>query len=118
MSTILRKRRTSRMSIGPYRRHELLTGEVKIVVQGYSGYGNGIGTVLTAFISDEMRQDWANHRDALIAFWKSGKSSSIFPDNLPWLFIAHGSPNKLTWAEKFLDGKKERPHSGGEAVRP
>src|SRR4029077_11898907 len=91
MSTIIRRRRSSKLELGPYRRHELLTGEVKIVVQGYSGYGNGIGTVLTAFISDEMRNDWANHRDELIAFWRSGQSSIIFPDNLPWLWIAHGS---------------------------
>ncbi len=47
------------MLIGPYRRHQMLTGRIVYPVQGYSGYGDGIGTDLTAFISDEMRHDWA-----------------------------------------------------------
>src|SRR5258707_11226925 len=103
MTTIVRRKRTSRMSIGPYRRHELLTGEVKIVVQGYSGYSDQLRTNLTLFIGPEMRADWAANREELIAFWRSGKSSSVFPDNLPWLWIAHGSANTPCWAEQHLD---------------
>ena len=52
MSTIIRRKRTSRLSIGPYKRHELLTGWISYPVQGYSGYGDGVGTDVTAFISD------------------------------------------------------------------
>jgi hypothetical protein len=103
MSTIVRRKRTSRLEIGPYKRHELLTGEIKIVVQGYSGYSDQIATDLTLFIGPEMLADWANHRDALVSFWRSGKSSIIFPDNLPWLFIAHGSAVTPCWAERHVD---------------
>jgi hypothetical protein len=103
MSTVIRRRRSSRLQLGPYKRHELLTGEVKIVVQGYSGYANGRDTDLSKFISDEMRRDWANNRDELLAFWRSGNSSVVFPDNLPWVFIAHGSAEKLPWAAVHLD---------------
>jgi hypothetical protein len=102
VSTIVRQRRRSKLQLGPYRRHELLTGEVKIVVQGYSGYSDQIHTDLTLFINLEMRQDWINHRDELVAFWRSGKSSIIFPDNLPWLWIAHGSVDTPCWAERHL----------------
>ena len=72
MNTIIRRKRTSRLSISPYRRHELLTGHIVYPVRGYSGYGDGVGTDLTKFISDEMRNDWRNNRDELMAFWKSG----------------------------------------------
>jgi hypothetical protein len=46
------------LNIGPYRRHELLTGRIQYPVLGYTGYGDGIGTDLTAFITDQMRADW------------------------------------------------------------
>ncbi len=103
MSTVVRQRRSSKLQLGPYRRHELLTGEVKIVVQGYSGYSDQIHTDLTRFIGPEMRNDWANHRTELVAFWRSGQSSIIFPDNLPWLWIASGSAHGPCWAERYLD---------------
>jgi hypothetical protein len=44
MSTVIRRRRTSRLEIGPYKRHELLTGEVRYPALDYSGYGNGVDT--------------------------------------------------------------------------
>jgi len=103
VSTIIRRRRSSKLQLGPYRRHELLTGEVKIVVQGYSGYSDQVRTDLTLFIGPEMRADWQNHRAELIAFWRSGKSSVIFPDCLPWLWIPHGSADEPCWAERHLD---------------
>ena len=102
MSTIIRRKRTSRLSIGPYRRHELLTGCIQYPVQGYTGYGDGIGTDLTTFISDEMRADWAANRDELLAFWKSDQSTVVFPDCLPWLFV-RGSADMLPWAARHLD---------------
>ena len=68
--------------LGPYRRHELLTGEICYPMQGYTGYGDGVGTDLTAFISDEMRVDWQAHRDALLAFWRSDNADR--PHRLPW----------------------------------
>ena len=90
------------MEIGPYKRYELLTGEIRYPAQNYSGYGDGRGTDLTAFISDEMRNDWANNRAELIAFWKSGQSPVIFPDCLPWLYGC-GSAGTLPWAAGHLD---------------
>ena len=66
MSTVTRRKRISRFEIGAYRRHELLTGEIKYPVQGYTGYGDGVATELTKFISDEMRNDWERNREALM----------------------------------------------------
>lgn len=104
MTTVIRRKRASRLSIGPYRRHELLTGKIRYPVQGYTGYGDGVGTDLTAFITDEMRADWAANREELIAFWQSGSytTSDAFPDALPWLFV-RGSANTLPWAARHLD---------------
>ena len=104
MTTVIRRRRASRLSIGPYRRHELLAGRIVYPVQGYTGYGYGVGTDLAAFISDEMRADWVANRTALLEFWRSGRSEAdAFPnDTLPWLctYIAAGS---LPWACRHLD---------------
>src|SRR5258705_154804 len=41
LDPITRRKRTSRLSIGPYRRHELLTGWIVYPVEGYTGYGDG-----------------------------------------------------------------------------
>jgi hypothetical protein len=101
MTTITRRKRSSRLNIGPYRRHELLTGRIVYPVQGYTGYGDGIGTDLTAFIRDQMRADWAANREELIAFWESGQSPTIFPDCLPWLYT-HTIAGTLPWAVKHL----------------
>jgi hypothetical protein len=104
MSTIIRRRRASRMSLGPYRRHELLGGVATYPVQGYDGYGDGRDTDMRKFITDEMRRDWQTHREALLGFWRSGMSDAeAFPDDtLPWLctYIADGS---LPWACRHLD---------------
>ena len=35
---------------------------------GDGGYGDAVGTDLTAFISDEMRSDWKVNREELISF--------------------------------------------------
>jgi hypothetical protein len=103
VATITRRKRTSRLSIGPYKRHELLTGEVKLA-PSYAGYGDGVGTDLTTFINDEMRNDWKIHREELMAFWKSGKytTADVFRDSLPWLFV-RGSADTLPWAARHLD---------------
>ena len=101
MSTVIRRKRASRLSIGPYRRHELLTGRIQYPVQGYTGYGDGVGTDLTAFISDRMRADWEANRAELMAFWRSGKAD-VFPDALPWLY-GGGSADALPWAARHLD---------------
>ena len=102
MTTIIRRKRASRLSIGPYRRHELLTGHIQYPVQGYTGYGDGVGTDLTKFISAEMREDWANNREQLLAFWQSGATSVVFGDCWPWLYV-HGSADMLPWAARHLD---------------
>jgi len=73
-------------------------------VLGYTGYGDGVGTELTAFINDEMRADWAANRVELEAFWKSGAytTADVFPDSVPWLFVC-GSFDTLRWAARHLD---------------
>ena len=103
MTTVIRRKRASRNSIGPYRRHELLTGCIQYPVQGYMGYGDGVGTDLKAFIGPEMRADWAANREELLSFWQSGKTEAdVFPDTLPWLYFG-GSAGTLPWAARHLD---------------
>ena len=65
---------------------ELLTGEISYPVRGYTGYGDGTGEDLRAFIDDVMRADWAVHRDAL----------------KPWLFY-RGAPGTRPWAWWWLE---------------
>jgi hypothetical protein len=92
------------LQLGPYRRHELLGGRIDYPVSGYTGYGDGSSTKVADFIGPEMRADWAANREALLAFWRSGKSDAeAFPDNtLPWLCLG-GSADALPWAAKHLD---------------
>jgi hypothetical protein len=72
-------------------------------VQGYTGYGDGVGTDLTAFIRDGIRTDWEANRDELMEFWKSGAPThEVFADSLPWLFMC-GSADTLPWAARHLD---------------
>src|SRR5262245_59488679 len=101
MATVTRRKHQSRTVLGPYRRHELLTGEILYPMRGYTGYGDGVGTDLTAFISDEMRADWQMHRAELLKFWRSGKLTAppTFSDCKPWLLI-RGDPHTLPWAEE------------------
>jgi hypothetical protein len=91
-------------TLGPYKRHELLTGRIKYPVQGYSGYGDGASTEVADFISDEMRRDWAEHREALMTFWRSGgyTTPDAFEDSLPWLFVC-GRLDTIPWAAAHLD---------------
>ena len=103
MSTVIRRKRVSHRELGPYRRHELLTGEIVYPAFGYSGYGDGKSKNLSDFIDDQMKADWDANRSELLWFWASGKSTvtSVFPDSKPYL-IARGSPDTLPWAERFL----------------
>jgi hypothetical protein len=103
MATIKRRKRVSYRDLGPYKRHELLTGRISYGAVGYNGYGDGKNTSPADFISDEMRDDWADNRDELLKFWASGEytTAEIFPDSKPWLFIC-GSPDTLPWAERML----------------
>lgn len=105
MPTIVRRKRTSRSELGPYRRHELLFGKIMYPVQGYTGYGDGVGKDLSAFINDDMRADWESNRDELLAFWSSGKYTTVFDDALPWLFY-RDLPDTLPWAAKVFDHKR------------
>jgi hypothetical protein len=108
MTTVIRRKRASRSSIGAYRRHELLTGRIVYPVQGYTGYGDGIVTHLTAFISDEMRADWEANRAELMAFWRLDKTEAdVFPDALPWLFV-RGSAEALPWAARHLERPRQQ----------
>ena len=60
-----------RPNLSPYQTYELLTGDIVYPMKWYTGYGDGHGKDLTAFISDVMRHDWQVHRDWLLAFWIS-----------------------------------------------
>jgi hypothetical protein len=102
MATIVRQKRRPRQ-LGPYRRHELLCGEIVYPEYGYTGYGDGRNTNLADFISDEMKTDWAENREALIAFWKNGEYAApdIFPDSKPWLFVC--GEQTLPWAAQQFD---------------
>ena len=64
MSTIVRRRRGSRMSLGPYKRHELLGGRIDYPVQGYDGYGDGRSINVADFISAEMSRLASQSRGA------------------------------------------------------
>jgi hypothetical protein len=102
MTNVVRHRRQPR-ELGPYRRHELLTGEIVRVEYGYTGYASdGKSDNAADYISDEMKADWAEHREALLKFWRSGQYTApdVFPDSKPWLFVA-GSPDSLPWAAEF-----------------
>jgi hypothetical protein len=101
------RKRQSQRELTAYKRHELLTGEITYPVPGYyTGYADGRGTDLTAFISDEMRADWEANRDELLKFWASGEytTGTIFADSKPWLFVC-GSDDTLPWAATQFDEK-------------
>ncbi|MET4478831.1 hypothetical protein [Bradyrhizobium sp. F1.13.3] len=102
MSTIMRRRREIR-TLNPWRRHELLIGEVRLS-SSYEGYTDGHNTRLLDFIGPEMRRDWADNRADLLEFWRSGRYTTpdIFPNSLPWLF-ARARPGRLLWAYEHLD---------------
>jgi len=76
-------RRTStlrRRGLTAYKMHELLMGRIKYPLRGYDGYGDmlldqGRDSFTENYITDAMRQDWEANRDALMAFWRSGKSA-------------------------------------------
>jgi hypothetical protein len=107
MSTIFRRKRASRLNLDPYRRSELLYGEIRYPLPShYTGYGDMHGLDLRAFITPEMKADWAANRDGLIAFWKSGRTIiEAFPEDcLPWLPYAAGRPGTVPWACVHLDG--------------
>jgi len=102
MGTIRRRIRASYRELSDYKRHELLTGVIRYAAVGYDGYGDGSGTDLRDFISDEMRDDWNANRGALLQHWASGKPAA----RKPWLFVC-GSADRSPWAEQQF-GKKER----------
>ncbi len=106
MSTIIRRRRTSRLEIGPYKRHELLVGQI-LYAPAYSGYGDGTGLDLAKFISFDMRNDWTKTREELLELWYTGKYTvpDVFPDSLPWLFV-RGSAASSPWAAVHLAGAR------------
>jgi len=114
-----------RRGLTAYKVHELLTGEIKYPVMGYDGYGDmladqGRDGLAENWISDEMRQDWEQNREALLAFWRSGKYTMTddlaeFGLNvrcLPWLWVC-GSRNTLPWAAKAFDGDRRLAGSTG-----
>ena len=55
MTTVIRRRRASRMQIGPYRRHELLTGRIVYPVQGRKQQ------VVSTYVKMDQMRTGANH---------------------------------------------------------
>ncbi len=107
MSTITRRKRTSQRELSPYKRHELLVGRIIYpLMPFYTGYGDGRSTDVADYISDEMRADWAEHRDELIEFWQSDLSDAeFFPPGTtkPWIFDVGRGPGALPWAAEQFD---------------
>ena len=84
MSTITRRKRTSRIDLGPYKRFELLTGRIFYPLPNfYTGYGDGSGRDVAAFVSDEMQADWEANREELMEYW-TGKRPTA-GKFLPWV---------------------------------
>lgn len=102
-----------RPDLSPYQICELLTGEICYPVRNYSGYGAGEGKAgletrdIAEFITDEMRADWAHHRDELLAFWISGATSAQLSNYKPWLFFCTGGPGTRPWAWWALEDHPE-----------
>ncbi len=88
--------------IGPYKRHELLTGEIFYPTAGYTGYGDGQSSDIEDFISAKIRRDWEVNRAELLDFWESGRWTTDFLDSLPWLFV-RGTPGTLPWVAGRFD---------------
>jgi hypothetical protein len=125
-------RRTStlrRRGLTAYKVQELLMGRIKYPLRGYDGYGDmlldqGRDSFTENYITDAMRQDWEANRDALMAFWRSGKSAHAddlaeFGLNirmLPWLLLC-GSRNTLPWAAKQFDTDDGLARPTGAEVR-
>ena len=104
-----------RHGLTAYKLTELLMGRIKYPLRGYDGYGDplrdqGRDSFTENYISEAMRQDWEANREALLAFWRSGKTAMTdtlaeFGINVsmkPWLF-ARGSRRTLPWAAKQFD---------------
>ena len=53
-------------------------------------------------VADLMRSDWMTHREAMLAFWISGRWSSELPNTKPWLFYC-GAPGTRPWAWWMLE---------------
>jgi hypothetical protein len=116
-----------RRGLTGYKVVELLTGEIRYPLLGYTGYGDqaadqGQDSLTENYISDAMAEDWEANREQLLAFWRSGKYTMT--DELaefgfdvamkPWLFVC-GSRDSLPWAalefdrEDRLAGRVKRP---------
>jgi hypothetical protein len=101
-TNIRRRRRDARRRLTSYRAHELLNGRCEYPVMSYySGYGDGVGTNVADFISEEMKLDWLANRQTLIEVWQSGE---LFPyDVFAWelfLYVEHDGINELPWCER------------------
>jgi hypothetical protein len=104
MSTIVRRKHGARRQLTVYQRHELVSGRIFYPQNGYTGYGDGVGRDLTAFISENMKLDYWANRTMLLEWWASGESEGHFPPPVtpPWL-NAHGDPSRLPWGAEHLD---------------
>jgi hypothetical protein len=103
-----------RRGLTAYKVHELLMGVIKYPLKPYyTGYGDwdadqGRDSLTENYITDAMREDWEEHREPLMAFWRSGKLANDLAEfgiNVrmkPWLRV-YGSPRTLPWAAKQFD---------------
>src|SRR5262245_54791175 len=99
-----------RRGLTAYRMAELLNGVIRYPLRYYDGYGDmladqGHDSLTANYISDAMREDWEENRDALMAFWRSGgRASEDFglPAMPLWLRVG-GSRGTLPWAAREFD---------------
>jgi hypothetical protein len=101
-------------SLSAYQASELLTGRIDYPCLRYDGYGDGHGKDLHAFIGPVMRDDWAAHREELLAFWISGENSYELPNRKPWLLYC-GAPGTRPWAWWALEDHPPRAEGETEA---
>jgi hypothetical protein len=98
-----RPRLTSRSTLTPDQKYELLTGRACYSLPAYyTGFGDARGddTDMRNFVTDEMERCWEAHRDDLINFWKSGKCTT----ERPWLFCLC-TADSWPWGARMFDNK-------------
>jgi hypothetical protein len=110
---VKRSSKIRRRGFTAYKVVELLTGRITYPAMYYDGYGDGAGPdgyndFAEKYIDEEMRQDWAENREALTAFWRSGKYTTTeelaeFGLDIrmpPWLFVQRSQCGAVTFCRR------------------
>jgi hypothetical protein len=104
MTTVIRRKRALRSSIGPHRRHELLTGSHTVSCARLHRIRRRCRLGPDGIHQRPDARGLGSQSRRAMPFWKSGAytTSGAFPDSLPWLFVC-GSADTLPWAAVHLD---------------